>query len=264
MIKVRMSEMSWVDIQEALEKGFRTVVFGVGSNEQHGPHLPTYTDSLVADELAYRVSEKLGNALQAPTINVGCSEHHMAFPGTIDIKPETLKSLIRDYCVSLEKNGFKNIIILPWHGGDFNPVQETTEELNQRLKEARVISYTDLKGLLRFFAESSLKHGVSAPESGAHAGESETSIVLALRKDLVDMEHAEQGFVGNYEEKIPIIWSQGIKYVTENGVVGDPRKAKAGKGEEYLELWADKMVDFVRGMIAGAEQTKGKMLSHKD
>jgi creatinine amidohydrolase len=157
--------------------------------------------------------------------------------------------LIRDYCVSLEKNGFKNIIILPWHGGDFNPVQEATEELNQRLKEAHIISYTDLKGLLRFFAESSRKHGVSAPESGAHAGESETSIVLAIRKDLVDMKNAEHGFVGNFEEKIPIIFGQGIKAVAENGVVGDPRKAEAGKGEEYLELWADRMVDFVRKQI---------------
>jgi len=249
MVNVRISEMSWVDVQKALDRGFRTVVFGVGSNEQHGPHLPTFTDSLIGDDLANRVAKKLGNALQAPTINVGCSEHHMAFPGTINIKPETLKSLIRDYCVSLEKNGFKNIVILPWHGGDFNPVQEATKELNQHLKEARVISYTDLKGLLRFFAELSLKHGVSAPESGAHAGESETSIALALRKDLVDMERAERGFVGNYEEKIPIIFSQGIKSVTRNGVVGDPGKAEAGKGEEYLELWADKMVDFIRKQI---------------
>ena len=102
---------------------------------------------------------------------------------------------------------------------------------------------------MRFFAELSLKHGVTVPESGAHAGEFETSIALAIRKDLVDMEHAEQGFVGNYEEKIPIIWSQSIKAVTENGVVGDPRKAEAGKGEEYLELWANEMVDFVRKKI---------------
>jgi creatinine amidohydrolase len=241
-----MSEMSWVDVQKALDRGFWTVVFGVGSNEQHGPHLPTCTDSLIGDDLANRVAKKLGKALQAPTMNVGCSEHHMAFPGTIDIKPETLKSLIRDYCVSLERNGFKNIIILPWHGGDFKPVEEVTDELNQSLEQSKVTSYTDLVGLFRFFAESSLKHGVSAPESGAHGGESETSIVLAIRRDLVDMQHAEHGFVGNYEEKIPIIFSQGIKAVTENGVVGDPRRAEAGKGEEYLELWADKMVDFVR------------------
>jgi creatinine amidohydrolase len=173
----------------------------------------------------------------------------MAFPGTIDLKPETLKNLLRDYCVSLAKQGFNNIVILPSHGGDFNPVREATDELNQSLKEARVVSYTDLRGLLRFLAEFSLKHGVSAPESGAHAGESETSMVLALRKDLVDMEQAKEGFVGNYEEKIPVIFSQGIRAVTENGVVGNPRKAEASKGEEYLELWAEKMVDFVRAQI---------------
>lgn len=249
MVKIRISEMSWVDVQKALDRGFRTVVFGVGSNEQHGPHLPTCTDSLIGDVLANRVAKGLGKALQAPTINVGCSAHHMAFPGSIDIRPETLKGLIRDYCFSLEKNGFKNIVILPWHGGDFKPVQEAAEELNRVLREARVISYTDLLGLFRFFAESSMKHGISAPESGAHAGESETSIVLALRKDLVKMENAEQGFVGNYEEKLSIVFSQGIKSVARNGVVGDPRKAEAGKGEEYLNLWTDQMVDFVRKQI---------------
>jgi len=150
MVKVRISEMSWVDVQKALDRGFRTVVFGVGSNEQHGPHLPTCTDSLIGDDLANRVAKKLGKALQAPTMNVGCSEHHMAFPGTIDIKPETLKSLIRDYCVSLEKNGFKNIIILPWHGGDFNPVQEATKELNQHLKEARANVVGSLRSMPTF------------------------------------------------------------------------------------------------------------------
>ena len=246
MVKIRISEMSWVDIQKALDRGFGTVVFGVGSNEQHGPHLPTSTDSLIADELAYKVAGKLGNALQAPTINVGCSEHHMVFPGTITLRPETLKSLIRDYCVSLAKHGFKNIIILPSHGGNFDAVREVVDKLNQSPREANVVSYTDLRGLLRFLAEFSSKHGISPGESGAHAGESETSMVLAVRKDLVDMEHAEEGFVGSYEDKIELVFAKGIKAVTRNGVLGDPRKAEAGKGEEYLELWAEKMVDFVR------------------
>jgi creatinine amidohydrolase len=249
VVKIQISDMRWVDIQKALDRGFSTVVFGVGSNEQHGPHLPTSTDSLIAEALAHKVAVKLGKALQAPTINVGCSEHHMAFPGTISIKPETLKSLVRDYCVSLAKHGFKNIIILPSHGGDFDPVRQVADELNQSLKETKVISFTDLGSLFRLLAGFSLKHGVSAPESGAHAGESETSMVLAIRKDLVDMEYAEVGFVGNYEDKVQLIWSQGIKAVTKNGVVGDPRKAEASKGEEYLELWAEKMVDFVRKQV---------------
>ncbi len=249
MVKVRMSEMSWVDIQKALDRGFSTVVFGVGSNEQHGPHLPTSTDSLIAEELAYKVAQKLGKALQAPTINVGCSEHHMTFPGAISLRPETLKSLIRDYCVSLAKQGFKNIIILPSHGGNFEAVRQVSDELNLSLEATKVVSYTDLKGLLSLLAEFSSKRGVTAGESGAHAGESETSMVLAMRKDLVDMKHAEEGFVGSFEDKMDLMWSQGIKAVTKNGVIGDPRKAEGSKGEEYLELWAEKMVDFVRKQV---------------
>jgi creatinine amidohydrolase len=205
MASVRISEMSWVDIKKALDGGFHTVVFGVGSNEQHGPHLPTCTDSLIADALVSRVAAKLGNALQAPTINVGCSEHHMAFPGTISIKPETLKSLLRDYCVSLAKHGFKNIVIFPSHGGNFNAVKEVTDELNQSLEDTKIVSYTDLQALFKMLGEFSSKHGISAAKSGAHAGESETFMVLALRKDLVNMDRVEEGFVGNYEEKVPLI-----------------------------------------------------------
>jgi creatinine amidohydrolase len=205
---------------------------------------------LIGDVLANKVAGKLGRALQAPSINVGCSDPHMMFPGTISLRPETLKSLIRDYCISLAKQGFKNIIILPSHGGNFEAVRQVTDELNHSLEKAKVVSYADLKSLLEFLAEFSSKHGVSAGESGAHAGESETSMVLAIRKDLVDMKHAEKGFVGSFEDKMDLIWSQGIKAVTKNGVLGDPRKAEARNGEEYLELWAEKMVDFVRKKLA--------------
>jgi creatinine amidohydrolase len=249
MARIQISEMSWVDVQEALDRGFRTVVFAVGSNEQHGPHLPTSTDSLIGEVLANKVAEKLGNALQAPSVNVGCSQHHMALPGTISLKPETLKSIVRDYCFSLAKHGFKNIIIFPSHGGNFDAIRDVVNELNQSLGKVNVAAYTDLKGLLRLLAEFSLKHGIPPDKSGAHAGESETSMVLAIRGDLVNMERAEEGFVGNFEDKIDLVLSQGIKALTQNGVLGDPRKAEAGKGEEYLELWAEKMVDFVRKQI---------------
>ena len=250
MVKVRMSEMTRVDIQKALDRGFRTVVFAVGSNEQHGPHLPTCTDTLEGDVLANKVAEKLGRALQAPSINVGCSDAHMVFPGAISLRPETLKSLIHDYCVSLAKQGFKKIVILPSHGGNFYAVREVTEDLNRGLKGSKVVSYTDLKGLLGFLAEFSSKYGITAGESGAHAGESETSMVLAIRKDLVDMKNAEKGSLGRLDEKMMgLMYSKGIKAISKNGVLGDPRKGEAGKGDEYLELWAEKMVDFVRKQV---------------
>ncbi|UCE44051.1 MAG: creatininase family protein [Candidatus Bathyarchaeota archaeon] len=238
--------MSWVEARDALESGFHTVVFAVGSNEQHGPHLPTSTDSLVGEMLARKVAGKLGNSLQAPTMNVGCSEHHMGFPGTISLKPETLKALVRDYCISLAKHGFRNIVILPSHGGNFEAVREVVSELDQNLRDTKVIAYTDLDGLLNFLHEASSHHGIPAGESGAHAGESETSMVLAIRKDLVNMERAKEGFVGRIDDRIHHVLSQGIKTLTEIGVIGDPRKAEAEKGEEYLELWAEKMASYIR------------------
>jgi len=248
--RIVLSEMSWVETKQALERGINTIVFAVGSNEQHGPHLPTCTDSLIGEALAYKVAKKLGKALQAPTVNVGCSEHHMAFPGTISLKPETLKGLIRDYCVSLAKHGFKNIVILPSHGGNFDAVHQVVKELRQSLKDVNIIAYTDLRGLLGLLVQFSAGHRVPASESGAHAGESETSMVLAIRKDLVNMERAEEGFVGRFEDKIDLVLSQGIKALTKIGVVGDPRKAEAKKGEEYLELWAEKMVRYIRKQIS--------------
>ncbi len=246
MVKVRISEMTRVDIQKALDRGFRTIVFAVGSNEQHGPHLPTCTDSLIGDALANKVTAKLGMALQAPSINVGCSDHHMVFPGAISLRFETLRSLIRDYCVSLAHQGFKNIVVLPSHGGNFEVVRQVTDDLNHSLEKAKIISYTDLKGLLELLAGFSSKHGITAAESGAHAGESETSMVLAIRKDLVDMKVTERGFMGKFEDIMGQMASQGIKAVSENGVLGDPRKADARNGEQYLELWADKMVEYIR------------------
>jgi len=247
MNKVCMSEMTRVDIQKALDRGFNTVTFAVGSNEQHGPHLPTFTDTLLGDAYANRVALKLGKTLQAPTINVGCSDHHMMFPGAISLKPDTLKAVIRDYCVSLAKQGFKNIVILPFHGGNFNPVKEATEELSQSLKGTKIVSYTDVTGFFRLLNEFSSRHGVSTGESGSHAGESETSMVLALRKDLVNMKNAEAGFLGIVDDKKrALMLIQGITAVSKNGVLGDARKGEAGKGEEYMELLAEKVADFVR------------------
>jgi creatinine amidohydrolase len=126
------------------------------------------------------------------------------------------------------------------------------KELRQSLKDVNIIACTDLRSLLGLLVQFSARHGVPASESGAHAGESETSMVLAIRKDLVDMERAEEGFVGRFEDKIDLVFSQGIKALTKIGVVGDPRKAEAKKGDEYLELWAENMVNYVRRQIARA------------
>jgi creatinine amidohydrolase len=111
-----MEEMTWPDINQAIDSGYTTVVFAVGSTEQHGPHLPEMTDARIGDEVGERVARKPGHALLARTIDVGVSDHHLSFAGTISLKPETLSLVLRDYVDSLVGHGFKRIVVVPTQG----------------------------------------------------------------------------------------------------------------------------------------------------
>jgi creatinine amidohydrolase len=236
MKTIRLEDMNWPDIQVAIEKGFTTVVIGVGSTEQHGPHLPLKTDALIGDALAYGVAQQLGNALHAPTIRVGCSEHHLAFPGTISLHASTLKAIIIDYVESLAKHGFKNIILIPSHGGNFQTVKDAICELNETFKDLRIIGYTDLKSFMDFLIKSSKAFSVTEEEAGAHAGETETSFLLALEKELVHKDRFTAGYLGPLgDREIKTIFEKGMPSLTENGTLGDPSKATQEKGKIYLE-----------------------------
>lgn len=242
MKTIRLEEMTWPDIKAAIEKGFTTVVVAVGSTEQHGPHLPEMTDSCIGDAVARWVALKLGNALQARTISVGCSEHHLAFPGTISFQPATLKLIICDYVDSLIRGGFKRIVFLPTHGGNFPPVKEAIVEARKKHPDVDIFGYTDLFGFMKPLFTASAKFGISEGEAGGHAGENETSIMMALKNDLIVRDRFTPGYVGPLgENEVKIILEKGMPALTQNGVLGDPRKATAKKGEVYLE----KLVDFL-------------------
>jgi creatinine amidohydrolase len=242
MKTIRMDQMTWPDIKTAIEKGYETVVVAVGSTEQHGPHLPTMTDTRIGDEATERVAMKLGHTLQAKTISVGCSSHHFGFPGTVSLREETLKMIIFDYIDSLVRSGFKRIVFLPMHGGNFSTVRAAVEEARDAHRGIEIIGVTDLAKLLDCLTAASAEFGISPSESGAHAGESETSIMLALEKNLVLPERFAPGYVGSAGEKeFKILREQGVGALTKIGVIGDPRRASAEKGEAYL----DRLTEFL-------------------
>jgi len=244
---VRMAEMTSPDIESAIEHGYTTVVVAVGSAEQHGPHLPTMTDARIGDDLAHRVAMKLGHALQASTITVGCSRHHLGFPGTISLRDETLGMIIVDYIDSLVCSGFKRIIFLPLHGGNFPIVQTTLKEAQIAHQGIEIIGVTDVRKLLDCLSAASAEFGIKANESGAHAGESETSIMMALEKDLVISDRFAPGYVGpTGEREFGIMGEQGIHALTKNGVLGDPSKASASKGEVYLDRLTEFLIQEIK------------------
>jgi creatinine amidohydrolase/Fe(II)-dependent formamide hydrolase-like protein len=245
MKTVRLDELTWVETRDALESGaVDTAVITIGATEQHGPHLPLMTDALLAEWLGEAVTRRLDGALLAPPIHVGCSQHHMACPATITLSPETLAALLEDYVASLERHGFRNIVIIPTHGGNFRPVAAIVEALRSAHPGLKLLAYTDLDRMMVVMYGASAEFGVDAAASGGHAGECEASIVLALRPDLVHMDRAVCGFLEITSETPALLFQKGIKAIDPNGVIGDPRSASAAKGTVYLDRLVDDMVAF--------------------
>jgi creatinine amidohydrolase len=179
----------------------------------------------------------------------------MEFAGTISLRSFTLKSIIYDYVDSLAKNGFQTVILLPSHGGNFPAVKESIDELKPKYPGLKIIGYTDLLDFTDALMKYSESFGVSAEEAGAHAGESETSIILVLAENLVRKELFTPGYLGVLGEKeIDIILEKGMPELSANGVLGDPTKASAKKGMVYLEKMVDFLVTEIKKQLADNPQ----------
>jgi len=228
---ILIEKMVWPEVESALENGTRTAIVSVGSIEQHGPHLPLNMDTLDGDELSRRIAEKLGDALAAPTIRPGCSGHHMEFPGTITIPPETLMDVIRGYCRSLDEHGFEHIVLIPTHGGNFGPVKTVAPDVAREI-EATVIPLADLDEHMQLLNDGLSEAGIDYDQDVIHAGAAETAMVLAINEDLVRLQDIEPGPEG--EISTARLLSEGFKTITENGVLGDPNEATAEAGETII------------------------------
>lgn len=245
---IELTELTSPDIEAAIESGFETLVFAVGSNEQHGPCLPVSTDTILGEEISLNVAKKLGKALKGPTINIGYSEHHMKFSGTITLRKETLQSVVKDYVDSLVRHGFKRIIVIPSHGGNFRPLAEISGQIQKAHPEAKIIIYTDLQHFIGILQEASAKLGVTPEESGAHAGESEVSMIMWAKGHLVMEERIPQstGYMGTFaEEEANKLFEGGIGALSPIGVLGSPAKAEKEHGKRYIEDLANALVNYI-------------------
>lgn len=115
-----LEEMTWPEIQAAMKNGCDTVVIYAASIEQHGPALPEMTDTILGYAAASDLAKRLGNALAAPLIRPGLSAHHMCFPGSITLRPETFRAVVEDYISAYVHHGFRTIVLASSHGGQFS------------------------------------------------------------------------------------------------------------------------------------------------
>ena len=119
MQKINLFEMTRPEVEQAIAAGADKVVVPLGSTEQHGLHLTLGTDAILGAAMGDRVARALGNALLAPAITIGCSEHHMDFAGSLTLSKETFAAVVGDVCRSLAHHGFGHIALIPTHGGNF-------------------------------------------------------------------------------------------------------------------------------------------------
>jgi creatinine amidohydrolase len=246
MAALELDRLNWPQVKAQIDAGRDTVVMALGATEQHGPHMPLATDALIGDHLARIVAERL-DAFLAPTLRIGCSEHHVGFAGTISLSEETYHSLVGDLVRSLLRGGFTRIVLLPTHGGNFGPLSAALAKLDEG-ERAHVLALTDLGVLFEIARIGEREFGVPLGEGGLHAGEWETSLMLAIHPQLVSMGQAEPGFTGDMQEAVGAMLAGGVASISENGTIGDPARSSSGHGERY---WSS-VVDLVLEQIEEA------------
>jgi creatinine amidohydrolase len=248
MYKSRMSALeletlTWPEVRQEIEAGRDTIVVAFGAVEQHGHHLPLGTDSILGDELSRRLAERL-DAFRAPTVRIGCSSHHLAFPGTMSIGEEAFQRVVGDLVRGWARHGFRRIVVLPTHGGNFAPLGGALAKL-EPLEGVKVVGISDLGLLVQATLGLGAELGVPASEGGLHAGQWETSMMLALHPELVKMDRAVPGYTGDLETGLPTFLEKGVDALTDTGVIGDPRSASAEHGRLYIERLLDLAAELV-------------------
>jgi creatinine amidohydrolase/Fe(II)-dependent formamide hydrolase-like protein len=241
----------------ALPKERAAVVLSVASVEQHGPHLPVITDSLVGQTLLGRALERLDPAVQVwvlPPLCYGKSNEHRPWAGTITLSAQTLAAVVRDIALSVARAGFRRLVLLNSHGGNPPVLDYLARDLHEETGMQLFSIMISRMGLPQT--------PVEAEEAtwGMHAGDSETSWVLALAPELVHMDRtAELGDYPRLPEGIrhlAVRGPVGFAWLTADlsamGVLGNPRAASAEKGQAYVAATVEKLAGVLEE-IAGFE-----------
>jgi creatinine amidohydrolase len=234
---VLLAEMTSPQVRAEVARGRSTVVVPFGAVEQHGPHLPLDTDAILAERLGPLLAERL-DAFCAPTMRIGCSQHHLAFAGTLSFRSQTLEMIVHDVVDSLARHGFRRVVLLATHGGNEPPLQEAGAASR---RDGVSVVVPGLRVAVEALLEVARARGVPPGEAGGHAGELETSLMLALAPDLVRRAAiTEPGYTGPLDDAAAaVLFQDGVVALAPNGVLGDPRSASSDAGRAYVSAFLD-------------------------
>jgi len=241
-----MAQFEWWRLKaaelNALAERDAVVIVPVASTEQHGPHLPTQVDCLLVGEIARRAATRTASTMPVvvtPVVWTGLAEHHMSLGATISLDFPEFFAVLKGICRSIVRHGFRKVLLLNGHGGNIAALTVTVDELATQLN-APIATTT-----YWLLAQPAFANILEKQANVRHACEAETSMVLALEPDLVDMSLAADAVGPTLREIVDVVGStaahrwQSFKSRTQHGAIGDPRTASSEKGERLLDAAAD-------------------------
>jgi len=217
-----LAAWSWPDVASAVAgPGGLILAVPLGSTEQHGPHLPLDTDTRIAVAVATGLAGRRGDVVVGPHLAYGASGEHTGFAGTLSIGAAALEAVLVELVRSAD--AFAGVVLVNAHGGNADGVARAATRL---ASEGRHVL-------------------VWAPEPGsgdAHAGRTETSLLLALDPASVVLDRAAPGNASPLAALLPRLRADGLAAVSPNGVLGDPRGASAEEGRALLDALVEDLV----------------------
>ena len=237
-----VADQTWPDLAEYVSEESVALV-PLGSTEQHGPHLPLSTDHVIAEGLARAAAERTG-FLCTPTVNVGVSEHHRQFHGTMWVSPMAFREYVESLTRNLTYHGIDRVVFVNAHGGNIQHLQEVGRRL-RRNEEAFATPWMwddSIPELVDDLFET----------NGPHAGPKETSMLLHLDEENVKPEEFENARDGGLQDLTSAGHSRHGARVhydaidnAGNGAFGDQTDASAEKGEQLFEAACDELVHLL-------------------
>jgi creatinine amidohydrolase len=247
--------LNWKQV-DALPRESTLLILPTAAIEQPGHHLPLATDTLINNLLLGHALRKLPADLPVyalPPVHYGKSNEHIGFPGTLSLSATTFMAVLRDLGSSLSKAGFRKLVLYNTHGGNASLIDVMSRDLRAEF------------GLRTFALHGSggiLFEGLNPQERtyGFHAGEVETSFLLASAPELVDCSAYTSNYIADISkpatllpENAPATFAWLTRDIASSGVMGDPRPATAEKGERWLEHAATRLAAALEEMACFPE-----------
>lgn len=247
-----LAHMTWPEVK-ALDKSKAVAVLPVGATEQHGHHLPIYTDTIISSGVLERAMDLLPDDIPAyrlSPITISKSNEHRGFPGTIWIGAKTLYDVLFDIGRSVHESGFRKLCFFNGHGGNIGILHAVTRDIRD---EFGMTTFFGSAGT--YLDETVLPEGVDPRENqfGIHANFTETALIKALTPELVKEDKAKPCFPDYPETGIGLVGKGYAQWKTEDwsatGVFGDPTHVTDEIAADYLERSVQGTIKFLKEMV---------------